>query len=498
MLFNSYTFIFIFLPATLLGFYIAALKSDVYVRCWLAGASLYFYGFWDVSYLPILIGSIAFNYAAAQVIECMKRIKPIWCTAVLICVVACNLSLLGYFKYAIFFKNVLAQVLGLPSSAATVPIPLGISFFTFTQIAYLVDVMNADKAEIDPTRYALFVNFFPHLIAGPVLYHRDTIPQFSFNSIWSSAAQNVAVGVTMFSFGLFKKVVFADNVQPFVSLAFGEHKVPGLYAAWTGVLAYAMQIYFDFSGYSDMAIGLARMFGVIFPANFNSPYQAINIVDFWRRWHMTLSRFLRDYLYIPLGGNRSGLGQSWNILITMILGGLWHGAGWTFITWGMLHGFYLIINHAGRRAWGSGRVPTQWWSMGLTRCATFLAVVVAWVFFRSETMDSAITILTAMVGLQGIDLSGSLCAQPTLGGCAAGIPIAWYWIAGLLAIAMVAPNTQQILAPWKPILGKVEEIGGPIRITFKPNVAWAITVAIALAIALAGLNEHSQFLYYQF
>ena len=498
MLFNSYTFICAFLPVTLVGFYAAALKGDAYIRCWLAGASLYFYGFWNASYLPLLIGSIAFNYVAAQAIQAIKGVRPAWCTPTLICAVACNLGLLGFFKYAVFFQNVVAQLVGLPGTLTAVSVPLGISFFTFTQIAYLVDVTHMDKAERDPVRYALFVNFFPHLIAGPILYHRDTIPQFSFNSVWPSAVPNVAVGATMFSFGLFKKVVLADNAQPFVSFAFAEHSIPDLYAAWTGVLAYTMQIYFDFSGYSDMAIGLARMFGVVFPANFNSPYQAISIIDFWRRWHMTLSKFLRNYLYIPLGGNRSGLGQYSNIIITMFLGGLWHGAGWTFIVWGMLHGFYLIINHAWRRAWSAKPAATQWWGRELKRCATFLAVVVAWVFFRSERMDDAITILTAMVGMHGVGSIGTLCGQEAPGGCALGVPVAWYCVAGLLAIAMFAPNTQQMLSHWKPVLGDVGEMRGPIRPIVMPTIGWAIIVGVALAFALAGLNERSQFLYYQF
>src|SRR5262249_5692382 len=285
MLFNSYVFIFAFLPLTLAVFYAAGGLGSAYMRCWLVITSLYFYGFWNLSLLPLLIGSIAFNYFAGCIIENIKLMRPSWRTPTLIITVACNLALLAYYKYAAFVQNVIEQLIGLPGSPRAEPIPLGISFFTFTQIAYLVDITRQDHSERDPVRYALFVNFFPHLIAGPILRFRETVPQFAFASVWSYGLQNIVIGATIFCFGLFKKVVLADGVQSFVAVAFSDHRVPNLLDAWTGVLAYTMQIYFDFSGYTDMAIGLARMFGVIFPINFNSPYQAVSIIDFWRRWH---------------------------------------------------------------------------------------------------------------------------------------------------------------------------------------------------------------------
>ena len=383
MLFNSDAFIFVYLPIVLAGFYaVVRMRAGVLAQVWLVAASLYFYAYWNVSFLPLLLASIAFNYLAGRVIARLRVTHQSLRTPALIGAVSCNLILLGYFKYAAFLQNTVAHLLSLPSLAENVPIPLGISFFTFTQIAYLVDVTYVDDAERSPISYALFVNFFPHLIAGPILHHRATIPQFVFSFQLKRAVENIAVGVTIFSFGLFKKVVLADGVAPYVLLAFSDKTHPQMCDAWTGVLAYTLQIYFDFSGYSDMAIGLARMFGVVFPLNFNSPYKATSIIDFWRRWHMTLSRFLRDYLYFPLGGNRSGGGQTVNIMITMLLGGLWHGAGLTFVIWGGLHGLYLLINHQWRqrRRQRSASVYHAALSGGLT----FLSVVVAWVFFRAS------------------------------------------------------------------------------------------------------------------
>jgi len=497
VLFNSYVFILVFLPTTLAVFYAIGGSNSAWIRGWLTLTSLYFYGFWNISFLPLLVGSIGFNYFAGRIIEHLKSTRSPWRGPAFVIAVGSNLALLSYFKYATFLQNIIEQLAGLPGAAPAAPIPLGISFFTFTQITYLADVTFRDRAQRDPISYALFVSFFPHLIAGPILHHRQTIPQFSFQFIWQNALQNLAIGLSMFSFGLFKKVVLADSVQPFVSLGFSNHNVPNLLDAWTGVLAYTMQIYFDFSGYTDMAIGLARMFGVIFPINFNSPYQATNVIEFWRRWHMTLSRFLRDYVYIPIGGNRSGLGQYPNILITMLLGGLWHGAGWTFIAWGGLHGLFLVINHAWQRARSGSHTfarGREW----LSRCVTFLAVALAWVFFRADGMEQAFTVLSAAVGAHGIGKVALMCIDPNSGSCALGIPVAWYWIAGLLCIAFFAPNTQQVMNAWKPVLEDVRVTGMQARWRFMPTLPWAIGTGLLFAIAFAMLNEHSQFLYYQF
>jgi D-alanyl-lipoteichoic acid acyltransferase DltB (MBOAT superfamily) len=452
-----------------------------------------------VTYLPLLFASIAFNYLAGGAIERIKSTWPSWRTPALLLAVACNLLLLGYFKYSSFFQNTIEYLFWSPQHD-NVPIfiiPLGISFFTFTQIAYLADVTYLTRAQRSPITYALFVNFFPHLIAGPILHHRDTIPQFAFKSVRQAFMQNVGIGVTIFSFGLFKKVVLADGIAPFVTLAFSAPSAPGLLDAWTGVLAYTLQIYFDFSGYSDMAIGLARMFGVIFPLNFNSPYQATSIIDFWRRWHMTLSSFLRDYLYIPLGGNRSGMGQLANIMMTMFIGGLWHGAGWTFIIWGLLHGVYLTLNHLCRRLRKPrADSPAR---LAVNRSLTFLAVVVAWVFFRASGIKEAGMILSGMVGINGAASAGDLaCTATSQISCFFGLPTAWYWIAALLAIAFFAPNTQQVMWRWKPALDDVRASQLHTDLAFKPTLRWAVVLGVLFAVAVARLNEHSQFLYYQF
>ena len=499
MLFNSDAFIFVYLPIVLAGFYaVVRMRAGVLAQVWLVAASLYFYAYWNVSFLPLLLASIAFNYLAGRVIARLRVTHQSLRTPALIGAVSCNLILLGYFKYAAFLQNTVAHLLSLPSLAENVPIPLGISFFTFTQIAYLVDVAYVDDAERSPISYALFVNFFPHLIAGPILHHRATIPQFVFSFQLKRAVENIAVGVTIFSFGLFKKVVLADGVAPYVLLAFSDKTHPQMCDAWTGVLAYTLQIYFDFSGYSDMAIGLARMFGVIFPLNFDSPYKATSIIDFWRRWHMTLSRFLRDYLYFPLGGNRSGGGQTVNIMITMLLGGLWHGAGLTFVIWGGLHGLYLLINHQWRqrRRQRSASVYHAALSGGLT----FLSVVVAWVFFRASGIDQASTIISAMLGLRGLGSNGELiCTAAGQDTCVLGVPTACYWIAALLAIAFFAPNSQQVMWHWKPALDDMRSVPKPSKLlSFAPTIPWAIVVGLLFAIAVVRLNEHSQFLYYQF
>lgn len=302
--------------------------------------------------------------------------------------ITANLLLLAYYKYANFFVSSLSSAAGWESINLDIILPIGISFFTFTQVAFLVDTYQGKVKEYNFAHYLLFVTYFPHLIAGPVLHHKEMMPQFADKKTYLPSADNFAIGLSIFVIGLSKKVLIADNIAPLANPVFEINAHPALVESWFGALAYAMQLYFDFSGYSDMAIGLSRLFGVRLPLNFNSPYKAENIIDFWRRWHMTLSRFLRDYLYIPLGGNRNGsFARFRNLFITMLLGGLWHGAGWTFVIWGGLHGIYLGINHGwhflqeklGLSASQSLR------SKIVARSITFLAVLVAWVFFRAPS-----------------------------------------------------------------------------------------------------------------
>jgi alginate O-acetyltransferase complex protein AlgI len=330
MLFNSFGFLFMYLPVVLAGHLALARWSPRWTAAWLALASLFFYGYWDARYLPLLMASIIFNFWTARRMTASTAHRKRW----LVFALAANLALLGYYKYANF----------LLWQDWAIVLPVGISFFTFTQIAFLVDCYRASAGEYRLVHYILFVSYFPHLIAGPVLHHKEMMPQFDRQPQPDTA--DFAVGLSIFVVGLAKKVLLADPISVLVGPVFTLGAQPQLVEAWIGALAYSFQLYFDFSGYSDMAIGLSRMLGVKLPLNFNSPYRAANISEFWRRWHMTLSRFLRDYLYVPLGGNRDGARRRYrNLMLTMLLGGLWHGAGWTFVVWGGLHGVYLVLHH---------------------------------------------------------------------------------------------------------------------------------------------------------
>ncbi|MGH9648052.1 MAG: MBOAT family O-acyltransferase, partial [Bryobacteraceae bacterium] len=351
MLFNSYPFLLGFLPVTLFGFFAIGQSSRRLAAAWLAFASLVFYGWWNPIYVLLLAASIAFNYTLGVRIARARHRADGAAKRWVVLAVAVNLAVLGYFKYANFFVDNFASVARFHPDIAKIVLPLGISFYTFTQIAFLFDAYRGKVIEFNPVHYALFVTYFPHLIAGPILHHAEMMPQFRQRAIYRVNAENFAVGLTIFAIGLFKKTVLADGIAPFVGPLFSTaaSSPPSFLDAWGGALTYTCQLYFDFSGYSDMAIGLSRLFGVVLPLNFDSPYKAANIIDFWRRWHMTLSRFLRDYVYFGLGGNRHGLARRYiNLFVTMLLGGLWHGAGWTFVAWGALHGVYLMINHAWR------------------------------------------------------------------------------------------------------------------------------------------------------
>src|SRR5258705_2004276 len=400
MLFNSYAFLFVFLPVTLAGYFLLG-KRARWAAHWLAVASMVFYAYWDLYALLLLLGSVAANYALSgglidQAVPKKRKHR------ILILAIALNLFVLGLFKYANFAATNLNH-LTLKFGWGEVPIlnivlPLGISFFTFTQIAYLVDCYEGKVRSRNFVNYLLFVTYFPHLIAGPVLHHHEMMPQFDRDRTCRLESANFAVGMSVFAIGLAKKVLIADSLAPYANATFAANAdAPTLFMAWGGTLAYTFQLYFDFSGYSDMAIGISMLFGIRLPLNFNSPYKATSIIEFWRRWHMTLSQFLRDYLYIPLGGNRSG--PAWryvNLMMTMLLGGLWHGAAWTFVVWGALHGAYLCINHAWNRF---GPEVAPWLRPAATLAGavlTFLSVVVAWGFFRADDIDSAIYVLVRM------------------------------------------------------------------------------------------------------
>lgn len=481
MLFNSLPYILGFLPLTLVGWFALARVNPRGGRLWLAGASLLFYGWWDWRYLALLLGSIAFNYGAARLIAGAGYPRR---RILLGAAIAVDLALLGWFKYADFFRESLAALAGTAWAPLGVALPLGISFFTFTQIAFLVDTSAGKVREADPLDYLLFVTFFPHLLAGPVLHHAEMMPQFADPRTSRPRAEMISTGLTLFIIGLVKKVVLADGIAPVASLVFdatAQGGSPGLAEAWAAALAYSFELYFDFSGYTDMALGAARLFGIVLPLNFASPYQAASPIEFWRRWHMTLSRFLRDYLYIPLGGNRLGPARRhMNLFVTMLLGGLWHGAAWTFVAWGAFHGVLLIVNHGWRSMVGrlglggvTAKPPARLAGWALT----FLAVMLGWVLFRANGFDTAGRMFAAMAGHGG--------------SFAALLPGAEVWVelAALGAVAFLLPNSQSLV------------LGGPEawrRLTWRPSPAWALVLALGFVVALGQMSDVSPFLYYRF
>ena len=444
MLFSSPEFLFAFLPITLVGFYVAAQFAERRIALiWLVAASLFFYGWWNPALLPLLIVSIAVNFGMGRLLA-RRRTKLVLGSGVVF-----DLGLLAYFKYTDFLIGTVNNLAGTSHPLQQIVLPLAISFFTFQQIAYLVDVYQNRTNDPDFLHYCLFVSFFPQLIAGPIVHHSETIPQFRQDAVFRLNRANLVVGLTITVIGLYKKVVLADGIAPYADRVFdtAASAPPAFIAAWSGALAYSFQIYFDFSGYSEMAIGLSLLIGIRLPLNFNSPYKAASIIDFWRRWHMTLSRFLRDYLYIPLGGNRRGSGNRYgNLMVVMLLGGLWHGAAWNFVLWGGLHGFYLVINRAwrgARRRLGHDLARSSRTGRALAVSLTFLCVVIGWVFFRADSWAAASAVLHGMAGLNGGFGEISLGALETNG---------FVWLGAMLAIVWCAPNFKDLLGDFQPVL----------------------------------------------
>jgi alginate O-acetyltransferase complex protein AlgI len=438
--------------------------------------------------------SILVNYGFGSAI---KNSKPGSKQAkiLLICGIAINLALIGYYKYAGFLLKSVNYILNIDLPIPQIILPLAISFYTFTQIAYLVDTYRQEAEKYDFLKYSLFVTFFPQLIAGPILRHHELIPELNQTSTFSFSHKNLAMGLTLFVLGLSKKMLIADTLSPWVAEVFNNPNQVSFIEVWVGALCYTFQLYFDFSGYSDMAVGLGWMFNIHLPINFNSPYKAESISDFWRRWHITLSNFLRDYLYIPLGGNRQGKIRRYiNLLITMLLGGLWHGAGWTFVVWGGLHGMYLVIHHQWRQL--NLKIPSI-----LSWLITLLAVVFSWVLFRANNFKDAMTLLQTMVGINGIILPGKLegilsgliplgvkfegqgilSALPHLpGDNPTSLAINLIFITVLLVVVTSFPNTMKLMEK------------------FSPTKKWALAISLLGVTCLISLNKVSEFLYFQF
>ena len=491
MLFNSYGFIFLYLPAVLLGFFWLARIGQAYSAAWLAAASLFFYGYWNPAYLGLLLISVVCNYTFGMWISrAHSRGSAKTAGRLLATAITANLLLLGYYKYAYFFLANIDLAAGLHLALGAIILPLGISFFTFTQIAFLVDAWQGKVREYSFIHYTLFVTYFPHLIAGPILHHAEMMPQFAQRTNYRVDWENIANGLLLFTLGLCKKTLWADSFAPYANAIFGgiQHgNMPTIYEAWSGALAYTMQIYFDFSGYTDMALGIALMFNIRLPVNFESPYKSTSIIEFWRTWHMTLSRFLRDYLYIPLGGNQRGKPRRYaNLMATMLLGGLWHGAGWTYICWGGLHGIYLAINHLWRASVRPVTLP--WLPARLFRLGagaiTFVSVVLAWVLFRSADMAHAIVMLKAMAGMAARPIPfadvvhGQLLIMTDLRGRELAVLLlsafAWVWL---------LPNSTRLRF---------------LKGNFLLTLAQAIATVYFLYLAIDRFGSYSPFLYFQF
>jgi D-alanyl-lipoteichoic acid acyltransferase DltB (MBOAT superfamily) len=459
MLFHSLPFLLIFLPAAIAAYYLFADSSRA--RIWiLIIASVVFYGYWDLRLVPLLICSITLNWLLAAAFSRFPKLP------LLTVGVALNLLILGIFKYADFFADNLAALAGAQHQPWSIALPLGISFFTFQQISYLIDLRRHGGPLYRFDEYALYVSFFPQLIAGPIVRHNEIIFQYKASPIRPGLDERLSKGLALFIIGLAKKAGIADHMAAIADPLFAAAGTEALSfgASWVAAAAFTFQIYFDFSGYSDMAIGLGLMFGLVLPVNFNAPYRAVSIRDFWRRWHMTLSRFLRDYLYIPLGGNRHGLAhQAGAVLITMLLGGLWHGAAWTFVAWGGLHGAALVIN----RLWEKTRIRLP---VMLSWGATLLFVVLAWVLFRAGSFADASSILSSMAGGNGFILA------------VAGIKNLWL-IPLAAVIALLGPTSQKVALD-----------------LLAPRRAIAIGLATALVLVLldAGGGDSTEFIYFQF
>ena len=543
MLFNSYEFIFLFLPITLGGFYFLGRLSRQLALGWIILASLVFYAWWRPLNVLIIGPSILINYGIARWLGRLgaDERRPRLAQAVLLVGVAFNIAFLGYFKYIDFLATVANDLVGTRFVLTQVILPLGISFITFQKIAFLVDVHGGRIPDFSLREYGLFVLFFPQLIAGPIVHYREMMPQFE-RSTCRFNKNDFAAGLSLVAFGLVKKVVLADGIAEHVSpiydmAASGAHV--GLVQGWIAAIGFTLQIYFDFSGYSDMALGLARFFGVRLPANFDSPLKANSIIDFWLRWHMTLTRFLTAYVYnplvlwltrrrlakkLPMLSSRSpSLGAFVQLLalptlLTMLVSGLWHGAGYTFLLWGLMHGIFLCINHAWRwlrpKVGADKRVASQRTRVG-SLLTTFVAVAVAMVVFRSPNLSTAVELLRSMVGVNGITLPQQIyqsltpllgplgrALSPAAGMSTQDLAVITGWIVVLMAIALWMPNTLQILSHIEPAIG-IQERHMPVSrlqrfLQWSPTPSWALTMVALAGTAIWRMGGKSEFLYWQF
>ena len=483
MLFNSHQFILGFLPVTFfIYFYLNKRRMTNSAKCFLVLASLFFYSWWNIAYLPLILGSMLFNYSLGCELAKTRMKARITKKSILMLGIVANLGLLGYFKYTDFLIENFNYISGSHFGLLNLTLPIAISFFTFQQIIYLVDSYRGETKEYAFLNYSVFVAFFPQLISGPIVHHKEMMPQFENNRNKIINHENIAIGMLFFSIGLFKKVVLADTFATWATNGFDRAEILYFFEAWATSLSYTFQLYFDFSGYADMAIGIGLLFNIRLPINFNSPYKSRDIRDFWRRWHITLSRFLRDYVYIPLGGNKGTSIKTYNnLMVTFLIGGIWHGAGWTFIFWGLLHGLALVL----QRLWSSFglKMPNL-----LAWFITFNFVNLAWVFFRAESFSDALKVIQGMFLLNGFGFSTfpvSMTNQfivgymDILGDIIVSKDIIMWLVLGL-AVSLFAKNSNEIAAK------------------FRPSIVWIIGTLVILIYSVFAMNQPTEFLYFNF
>ena len=531
MLFNSYIFIFAFLPVAVLGFYLLGRHNQFLAVSWVVAASLFFYGWWNPAYLILIVASVCGNYVIGTLLLTRAgQIAGGYHRTLLAVGVTANLAVIGYYKYANFFLDNINAVFDTGFQIEQLLLPLGISFFTFQQVAFLVDCYTGKARSWRFMHYAFFVTFFPQLIAGPIVYHKEIQPQLQRSRFGIFKSSNIAVGLTIFIIGLTKKVILADNIAAYANPVFDSAAAGGdtaLLDSWIAAVAYTLQLYFDFSGYSDMAIGLARLFGLKLPLNFDSPFKAASIIEFWNRWHMTLSRFINAYLFVPMATPLTRFSvmhryPKWldfalrihiPLLVTFLLAGLWHGAGWTFVVFGLMHGIYLVVNHTWRairpkRKSAPGRAA--WLQRQVSIVFTFVMVVLTFVPFRAADMAAAQSIWAGMFGLNGILLPGPYLDSfgslgPNLaalgvkfGDFPYGLSEALPWLLLTLIIVWFLPNTDEIMRRYRPAINPRTRVARWPAFEWRMRFRDAVLVALFGTISFLSLTRVNEFLYFQF
>ena len=490
MTFNSYSFIFAFLPlVAIIYFIINKYFAAKWARLFLIISSLSFMSLWNIYFACVLISSVFFNYAAGSVLSNSaessnsKHRKVIFLVAI-----TANILFLVFFKYTNFFLGSINSLFSTHLNMLNIIVPLGISFYTFMQIAWITDIYRHGGFRYDFVSYCLYVTFFPYVISGPIAYHKEIIPQLKSNKASKFNIDNLCRGLFIFAVGLFKKTAIADTLAIIANGGFGASAALSFTEAWLTSLSFTMQLYFDFSGYTDMAIGTALIFNIDIPANFNSPYKSLDIREFWHRWHITLSRFMSEYIYIPLGGNRSGEKRTLiNLMLTFLIGGLWQGAAWTFVFWGFLHGSALVVHRLWMKTGYHLNKVFAW-------ILTFNFVNIAWIFFRAKSWEDALNIIKGMAGLNGILISPHQASNPfwqkltvigiKFGEWRAHLPdtenFVYFLCIVLIPFVLLTKNSNQLLEK------------------FSPNWRNALTIAILMACGLLLLNQASVFLYFKF